>query len=146
MKLTKDSYINFYTLELNEKEYQVQEEQYEDTRFFYIDDEENGSDQVEDEQLLKELEEAFIELLNPPRYARKCNCCSKGMSEGYCIDGGGEYYCTEECLNATYSPEIIKVMGIGDDDSESYWTEWYDPADVEDSYYTADGVEVIVNG
>ena len=55
---------------------------------------------------------------------RKCNRCGEGFDEGFCIDGGLEYFCSEKCLNEAYTKQEIAEMGIGDDDSESYWTTW----------------------
>jgi len=61
---------------------------------------------------------------------RTCTHCKKKMSEGYCIEGGQEYYCSDECLHEHYTQEEFDEMyneGFGD----SYYTEW-DEEDVED--------------
>lgn len=56
---------------------------------------------------------------------RKCDTCGAGvLAEGFVIGGGCEYYCTKECLDAKYTPEEQEEFGIGEDDSESYWTTW----------------------
>lgn len=60
------------------------------------------------------------------KFARQCSCCEDGMNVGYVIDGGGEYYCSDECLNTKHTADEIKEMELGADDSESYWTEWND--------------------
>lgn len=53
---------------------------------------------------------------------RICENCSKQMDEGYCINGGEEYYCSDECLHTQYTPEEWAEMHS--DDGDSYWTEW----------------------
>ena len=47
------------------------------------------------------------------------------MQEGYCINGGEEYYCSEPCLNTKYTTEYFEEMYNGGD-GDCYWTEWYD--------------------
>lgn len=64
---------------------------------------------------------------------RTCNCCGKEpLYEGFVIGGGEEYYCSDECLNKEYTPEEIEELELGEDDSESYWTEWTEDDDEED--------------
>lgn len=63
-------------------------------------------------------------------YARKCDHCSKGMDEGYLINEGEEYYCSDECLHQHYTVDEWAAMSDGDD-AESYWTEWDDPTDIQ---------------
>jgi hypothetical protein len=53
---------------------------------------------------------------------RKCNVCGKRMKEGYCIDGGAEYYCSEPCLHTKYTKRQWNNMY--EDGGDSYWTEW----------------------
>jgi len=81
---------------------------------------------------------------------RICSECGKKMREGYCINDGDEYYCSDECANKHYTPtELIEMYyGVGkicdsdmsladmlewdEDDKEEqascygccYWTEW----------------------
>ena len=76
-------------------------------------------------------------------YPRKCDECGKGFIEGYCIDGGSEYFCNEECLHYNYSETQWHLMYS--DDGDSYWTEW-DDEDIryEGIGYTITGEEVIV--
>ena len=57
---------------------------------------------------------------------RHCDNCQEPMTEGFCIFGGEHYLCDEECLKSWYSPKEIKNLGIGEDDSDSYWTTWED--------------------
>lgn len=54
---------------------------------------------------------------------RVCSECGHLMNEGYCIDNGAEYYCSEDCLHKNMSDtefEFLYDNGNGD----SYWTEW----------------------
>ena len=54
---------------------------------------------------------------------RTCSECSKQMSEGYCIDNGYEYYCSDECLHKRYTEEeYLDMYDSGEGDS--YWTTW----------------------
>lgn len=56
---------------------------------------------------------------------RICECCGKfPMMDGFYLDG--EYLCSDECLEKTYTPKEIEAMDMGGDDSECYWTEWED--------------------
>ncbi|MPN56043.1 hypothetical protein SDC9_203729 [bioreactor metagenome] len=54
---------------------------------------------------------------------RVCDECGKIMVEGYCIDGGMEYYCSDECLHKNYTKEQWLAIYAGLDDN--------DPAEVE---------------
>jgi hypothetical protein len=59
---------------------------------------------------------------------RTCKECGKHMTEGYCIDGGREYYCSDVCLHKTYTPKDYAEMH-DDGEGDSYWTEWEDEDD-----------------
>lgn len=63
-------------------------------------------------------------------YARKCDQCSEGMDYGYVINDGEEHYCSDECLHQKYTVDEWAEMSDGDD-TESYWTEWDDPTDIQ---------------
>lgn len=39
-----------------------------------------------------------------------CSECNKPIEEGYVIDDGEEYYCSEECLHKRYTPEEYERM------------------------------------
>lgn len=59
------------------------------------------------------------------RYLRHCTECGKGMNQGYCIDNGLEYYCSEKCLYKNYTKqEWLELYDDGNGDS--YWTTWED--------------------
>lgn len=77
------------------------------------------------------------------KFARKCDCCGKGMNKGY-LDVG-EYYCSDECLiggnekqGRGYSMEDWAVDHAENPD-ECYWTEWEELDD--DYYYDEQGNE-----
>ena len=56
---------------------------------------------------------------------RHCSECDKEMHEGYCINDGCEYYCSDDCLHKHYTEEEFEQMydkGKGD----SYYTTWID--------------------
>lgn len=57
---------------------------------------------------------------------RFCDHCGSAMDEGYCICGGNEHFCSDDCLQSVYSKEEIENLCIGDEDSESYWTTWWE--------------------
>lgn len=56
------------------------------------------------------------------KHSRICDECLKPMREGYCIDGGSEYYCSDRCLHVHYTPEERKKI-YDDGNSDSYRTE-----------------------
>ena len=58
-------------------------------------------------------------------YPRTCSHCGDGMYEGYCIDNGEEYYCSDECLHKHYTEEEYLEM-YDEGNGDSYWTEWED--------------------
>ena len=82
--------------------------------------------------LTEEEYDAIIEtfreyiIANGVKYARKCDKCGSGMNEGYCVEGGEEYYCTPKCLHEVYTPKEWQDMYEADDNgnSDNYWTEW----------------------
>lgn len=54
---------------------------------------------------------------------RTCNVCGKtNLAEGYCIENGLEYYCTDECFHQVYTEGEWEEMYK--DEGDSYWTEW----------------------
>jgi hypothetical protein len=62
------------------------------------------------------------------KYARECTACSKGMNEGYCIEGGMEYYCSDACLHTEITHEEYMEL-YADGEGDSYWTTWYEDPD-----------------
>lgn len=71
-------------------------------------------------KILKEMIEDYIfEKLE----IRQCDNCDKFMIEGYCIDSGYEYYCSDECLFSNMTEdEYLELYDDGEGDS--YYTEW----------------------
>ena len=62
------------------------------------------------------------------KYARECDECGAGMNEGYLIDGGMAYYCSDVCLHKNMTPEEwLEVYNDGDGDS--CWTTWDEDPD-----------------
>lgn len=60
-------------------------------------------------------------------YARTCDQCKKGMNEGYCINNGESYYCSDKCLHKNMTKKrYLELYDNGEGDS--YWTEW-DPSE-----------------
>jgi hypothetical protein len=76
----------------------------------------------------------IVTTYNAERAPRYCEHCGAGMFEGYCLWGGGDYYCSEDCLKANFTAKEIEAMDIGEDDSDSYWTTW---EDFEEDYHDA---------
>ena len=49
------------------------------------------------------------------------------MIEGYCIEDGEAYYCSDECLYKHLSEEeFLSLYNNGK--GNSYWTNWYEYA------------------
>lgn len=59
----------------------------------------------------------------PDEPKRVCDICEQKMTEGYCIDDGREYYCSDHCLHEQYTKEEYLEM-YGDGEGTSYWTQW----------------------
>jgi hypothetical protein len=59
--------------------------------------------------------------LNLELYHAKCNCCGNGMNVGYCVLGGEQYFCSDECLHVTIQMDEWLELVASED---SYWTEW----------------------
>ena len=76
------------------------------------------------------------------KFARECNACGKGMNEGYCIEGGIEYYCSDACLHTEIKHEEYMEL-YADGEGDSYWTDWSeDPDNFEDEDEDEDEDEV----
>ena len=66
------------------------------------------------------------------KFARECTACKGGMNEGYCIEGGIEYYCSDACLHTEITHEEYMEL-YADGEGDSYWTDWSeDPDNFED--------------
>ena len=58
-------------------------------------------------------------------HIRCCSECGSPMYEGFCIENGAEYYCSEECLHKHLSEEEYNDL-YDDGKGDSYWTSWLD--------------------
>lgn len=56
-------------------------------------------------------------------HIRVCSECGKPMYEGYCIEDGAEYYCSEECLHKHLTEEEYEKL-YDEGRGNSYWTSW----------------------
>ena len=56
---------------------------------------------------------------------RICSECKKIMHDGYVIDNGLEYYCSDECLHKNITEEEYQEL-YDDGNGDSYWTMWED--------------------
>lgn len=56
-------------------------------------------------------------------YFRICTECGSIMTEGFCIENGMEYYCSEECLHKNISEEEYLEL-YDDGNGDTYWTQW----------------------
>lgn len=54
---------------------------------------------------------------------RICSVCGKEITEGYMREGGGEYYCSPECLHKVYTDEEYEAEYEA---GEMFWTNWED--------------------
>lgn len=63
-------------------------------------------------------------------YARKCDVCSRGMNEGYVVNNGDEYYCSDTCLHKKYDKKEWSQM-YNSEEGSSYWTQWDETHDME---------------
>jgi hypothetical protein len=75
------------------------------------------------------------------KFARECTACGAGMNEGYCIEGGIEYYCSDACLHTEITHEEYMEL-YADGEGDSYWTDWSeDPDNFDDEDEDEDEVE-----
>lgn len=55
---------------------------------------------------------------------RVCSHCGQLMDEGYCIESGMAYYCSDECLRENMTDdEFLELYDDGNGDT--CYTEWY---------------------
>ena len=61
--------------------------------------------------------------------ARVCSNCGKIINEGYVVNNGEGYYCSDECAEKHFSKEkwLCMLEGTETEDGEAYayWTEWW---------------------
>lgn len=93
----------------------------------------NTKIEIKGEEILRMLVDDFIENGNIQEaideldleHSRCCSECGKPMYEGFCIENGAEYYCSEECLHKNISEEEYTKL-YDDGRGDSYWTSWLD--------------------
>ena len=93
----------------------------------------NTKIEIKGEVILRMLVDDFIENGNIQEaideldleHVRCCSECGKPMYEGFCIENGAEYYCSEECLHKNISEEEYTKL-YDDGRGDSYWTSWLD--------------------
>ena len=96
----------------------------------------------------EEMEQCNVieEVVKGDKYARSCNCCGKGMNEGYFANY--EYFCSDECLYTQYTAkewEELASDGVEDEGGNDcyYWTEWEDEEDYQ--YQIINGILEEIN-
>lgn len=58
-------------------------------------------------------------------HVRACSICGRAMTEGYCIENGAAYYCSDQCMSEEMTrDEFLELYDDGKGDS--YWTSWTD--------------------
>ena len=67
----------------------------------------------------------LVDELDLLEHIRVCSECGKPMTEGFCIEDGADYYCSEECLHKNLTEEEYNDL-YDDGKGESYWTSWLD--------------------
>lgn len=55
---------------------------------------------------------------------RQCSVCGRLMREGYCLDMGKEYFCSDECLHTSF-PNDNDWREECECNPQSYYTTWY---------------------
>ena len=71
----------------------------------------------------KELPELIEEL--ELEHFKVCSECGGVMTEGYCIENGMAYYCSDECLHKHMTQEEFDAL-YDDGRGDSYYTSWVD--------------------
>lgn len=67
--------------------------------------------------------EGVIDLADAP--FRICDECGKVMYDGYCIENGCEYFCSQTCLHKHYTEKEYAEM-YDNGNGDSYYTSWVD--------------------
>ena len=105
-------------------------------------------DMSEYESVRESIENTFdldLEEFMEDIQVRVCDECGKIMTAGYCIGGGDEYYCSDDCLRKNYTDEEYKALCAeldpnDEDDLEKLRNmtdeEFHDMAGGSDTYYT----------
>lgn len=75
-----------------------------------------------DIEITEAIQGTFDELLYDAD-VRVCDVCKALMKDGYCIEGGDGYRCSDDCLYTNITEEEWEEMN-SDGEGDSYWTEW----------------------
>jgi hypothetical protein len=67
----------------------------------------------------------LVDELDLLEHIRVCSECGKPMTEGFCIEDGAEYYCSEECLHKNLTEEEYENL-YDEGRGNSYYTSWID--------------------
>jgi hypothetical protein len=67
----------------------------------------------------------LVDELDLLEHIRVCSECGKPMTEGFCIEDGAEYYCSEECLHKNMTEEEYENL-YDEGRGNSYYTSWVD--------------------
>jgi len=65
----------------------------------------------------------YVEEIKEDDAVRICDECGEIMTEGFCISGGEEYYCSEPCRDKNYTEEEWEVL-YDNGNGDSYFTTW----------------------
>ena len=65
----------------------------------------------------------LVDELDLLEHIRVCSECGKPMTEGFCIEDGADYYCSEECLHKNFTEEEYNNL-YDEGRGNSYYTSW----------------------
>lgn len=74
--------------------------------------------------IIDSIENLLLDYLeNDNIEVRKCDVCNSYMIEGYCIEEGTSYYCTDGCMLTEMTIEEFNKL-YADGEGDSYFTTW----------------------
>lgn len=80
--------------------------------------------EIKEFSIIDAIENLLLDYLeNDNIEVRKCDVCNSYMIEGYCIEEGTSYYCSEECLLTEMTKEEFNDL-YADGEGDSYYTSW----------------------
>ena len=69
------------------------------------------------------IAESFVDYWwDTNRTCRRCSECGKLMRDGFCVNMGEAYYCSDDCLYKHFTP--YGWLQECDNNNQSYFTEW----------------------
>lgn len=106
-----------------DKELFTYEERNQFALYYFNEYKEWNDDELEEIMSSHGIAEAFTGYWwDTNRTCRRCTECGRLFREGYCVEGGCDYYCSDECLHKHYTDEEWAEECENND--QSYWTEW----------------------